>query len=168
MKVQFSADENTYLALVGKSQTYNGAPLQNQPLTLVLSNGQTFPYKGSLDTVNRALDTRTGTIEVKASFPNPDNTLRPGQFGRVRIVTKVQSDAILIPQKAIVQYQGATSVLVVPNDGVVVQRSVALGPISGDSYVVASGLRAGERIIVEGLQKAVPGKKVEIASTVTK
>jgi RND family efflux transporter MFP subunit len=168
LNVQFSADENTYLSLVGRSQTYNGAPLRDQQLTLLLSNGATFPYKGSLETVNRALDTKTGTIEVKASFPNPDNTLRPGQFGRVRIVTKVQSDAILIPQKAIVQYQGSTSALVVPTDGVVVQRSVTLGPISGDSYVITSGLRAGERVVVEGVQKAVPGKKVEIASTVTK
>lgn len=165
LDVQFGADENTYLALVGSNQVYNGEPLKNQPLSLLLSNGQSYAYKGSLYTVNRELDTKTGTIQVKARFPNPDGTLRPGQFARVRVVTKVQPNAILMPQKAVVQYQGATSAYIVAKDGKVEQRSISLGPISGDSYVVLSGLRAGERIIVEGLQKAVPGQKVEIAST---
>lgn len=168
LQVQFSADENTYLALVGKKQSYDGTSLARQPLTLVLSNGTTFPYKGVLDTVGRAVDTKTGTIDVRANFPNPEAYLRPGQFGRIRVITDVQPDAILIPQKAVLQIQGSTNALIVQNDGTVVQRSITLGPISGDSYVVSSGLKTGERIVVDGLQKAVPGKKVEIASTVAK
>ncbi len=135
---------------------------------MVLSNNATFPYKGSLTTVNRAVDTKTGTIDVRANFPNPEAFLRPGQFGRIRVITQVQPDAVLIPQRAVLQIQGSTNALIVPNDGIVVQRSITLGPISGDSYVVSSGLKAGERVVVDGLQKAVPGKKVEIASTATK
>ncbi len=168
IQVQFSADENTYLALVGKNQTYNGSSLGDQALTMVLSNGQTFPSKGSLSTVNRAVDTKTGTIDVRANFPNPDAFIRPGQFARLRVITEVQNDAILMPQKAVLQIQGSTNALVVSNDGTVSQRSITLGPISGDSYIVTSGLKPGERVVVEGLQKAIPGKKVEIASTVAK
>lgn len=164
IKVLFAADENSYLALAGHTETYHGERLRDQPVTLLLSNNQAFPYKGSLYTISRTLDTKTGTIAVEARFPNPDGLLRPGQFGRIRLVTDVQENALLIPQIAVVQTQGANSAYVVQPDGTVVQRSLSLGPISGDSYVVLSGLKSGDRVIVEGVQKAIPGQKVQIAS----
>ena len=165
IKVLFSADENTYLSVAGRTGTYNGRPLRDQPVTLTLSNNQPFDQTGTLYTANRALDTKTGTISVEARFPNPDGYLRPGQFGRVRLVTEERRDAILIPQIAVVQTQGSNNAYVVQKDGTIAQRSLSLGPIYGDSYLVLSGLRAGDRVVVQGVQKVTPGQKVEIAKS---
>jgi membrane fusion protein (multidrug efflux system) len=164
IKVLFGADENTYLALATRTQSYHGQRLRDQPVTLLLSNNKDYAYKGSLYTVGRTLDPKTGTITVEARFPNPDGVLRPGQFGRIRLITDIQENALVIPQIAVVQTQGANSAYVVQSDGTVVQRSLSLGPLSGDSYVVLSGLRDGDRVIVQGVQKAVPGQKVQVAS----
>ena len=88
IKVHFAADENTYLSLAQRTHTYHGARLRDQPVALLALEQSAFTYKGSLYTVNRALDTKTGTIAVEARFPNPDGLLRPGQFARVRVVTE--------------------------------------------------------------------------------
>jgi membrane fusion protein (multidrug efflux system) len=168
IKVLFSADENTYLALAGRSETYDGEPLRDQPVSLLLSNNKMFDYKGTLYTVGRTLDTKTGTITVEARFPNPEGYLRPGQFGRVHLVTDQVHDALLVPQVAVVQTQGANNAYVVDKNDVAQQRSLSLGPIYGDSYLVNSGLTAGDRIIVQGVQKAIPGKKVVVASAPAK
>src|SRR5207249_11520730 len=107
--------------------------------------------------LDRAVDVKTGTIQVRAEFPNPERTIRPGQFGRVRLVADDVPNAVLVPQLAVQELQGAKTVLVVGDGDKVSQRTVTLGDVYEDFYVVTAGLKAGERVIVEGIQKARPG-----------
>jgi membrane fusion protein, multidrug efflux system len=169
IEVLFSADEGTYLALADKRVTYEGHPLRNQYVTLLLSNNKIYPERGTLYTVSRTLDVKTGTIQVEARFPNPDGYLRPGQFGRVRLITEERDNAIVIPQTAVVQTQGSANAYIVEKDDTVALRSLSLGPVyDNSSYIVNSGLKAGDRLIVEGVQKAVPGRKVVVAAAAAK
>jgi membrane fusion protein (multidrug efflux system) len=158
--VRFAADENTYLTIASRRNTYAGHPLAEQPISLVLSNNQTFSHTGALYAAGRSLDTKTATITVEARFPNPGGLLRPGQFGRVRLVSEELRNAIVIPQIAVVQTQGANSAYVVQPDGTVAQRSLSLGPMVGNDEVVLSGLHAGDRVVVQGVQKIAPGQRV--------
>jgi membrane fusion protein (multidrug efflux system) len=158
--VRFAADENTYLAIASRANIYAGHPLADQPISLLLSDNRTFSRSGALYAVGRSLDTKTATITVEARFPNPGGLLRPGQFGRVRLISEELPNAILIPQIAVVQTQGASSAYVVQPDGSVAQRSLSLGPIVGNDEVVLSGLHAGDRVVVQGLQKIAPGQRV--------
>src|SRR5262249_60985127 len=111
--------------------------------------------------IGRAIDLKTGTIPVRAEFPNPKWILRPGQFGRVRAVTQEVPDAILVPQIAVHDLQGAKTVLVVGEGDKVAQRTVTLREPYEQFYIVSAGLKAGERVIVEGIQKARPGMQVK-------
>jgi membrane fusion protein (multidrug efflux system) len=158
--VRFAADENTYLAIATRTTTYAGHPLGEQPISLLLSNNQTFPHTGLLYAAGRSVDPKTATITVEARFPNPGGVLRPGQFGRVRLVSEELPNAIVIPQIAVVQTQGASSAYVVQPDGTVAQRSLSIGPIVGNNEVVLSGLHAGDRVVVQGVQKIAPGQRV--------
>ncbi len=162
IKVDFAVDENTYLSLSGRTQARQERPLLQQPVHLVLANNAIYQYAGHLYTVNPTLDSKTGTIEVEARFPNPDAQIRPGQFARIRLVVQQRKDAVLVPQTAVVQAQGTDNAYVVAADGTVVQRSLTLGPRYEDSFVVESGLTAGERVVVQGTQKVRPGIKVQI------
>jgi membrane fusion protein, multidrug efflux system len=164
IKVDFAVDENTYLELAGRKQVAREHPLVKQPVNLVLANGSTYEHPGYLYTVNPTLDAKTGTINVEARFPNPDALIRPGQFARVRLVVQERPDAVLVPQEAVVQAQGTDNAYVVERDGTVAQRSVTLGPRYENEYVVDSGLKAGDRVIVQGTQKVRPGIKVQIVS----
>jgi membrane fusion protein (multidrug efflux system) len=112
-------------------------------------------------TLDRTVDPKTGTIVVEALFPNPDKLLKPGQFGRVRAVVEERPDAILVPQQAVQEVQGAKSVLVVGAEDKVQLRTVTLAERVGDLVIVARGLEPGERVIVEGLQKVRPGMQVK-------
>jgi membrane fusion protein (multidrug efflux system) len=165
MKVDFSVDEVTYIALVNKKHDPGQRALADQPLSLVLADNSEYPYRGRLYSVNRALDPKTGTIAVEATFPNPDGSLRPGQFARVRVITAMRPDAVLVPQAAVVQTQGATSAYVVGPDDTLQMRSLTLGPRYENYYVVEDGLNAGERVVTQGTQKARPGAKVVFAAT---
>jgi membrane fusion protein (multidrug efflux system) len=131
------------------------------PLELVLADGTRYPLRGRSTTLDRTVDPKTGTIVVEALFPNPEKLLKPGQFGRVRAVVEERPDAILAPQAAVQEVQGAKSVLVVGPDDKVVLRTVTLGERIGDLVIVTRGLEAGERVIVEGVQKARPGMQVK-------
>jgi membrane fusion protein (multidrug efflux system) len=165
MKVTFPVDEVTYIELANNKHDPGERALRDQPLHLVLADGSVYPYRGRLYTVNRALDAKTGTILVEAMFPNPRALLRPGQFARVRVTTAQRHNAVLVPQSAVVQTQGATSAYVIGPDGTAQLRSLTLGPQFGSNYVVNDGLRAGERVVVTGIQRVRPGTKVVIAST---
>ncbi len=160
IKVNFAVDENTYLALAGTKRDPNVRALKDQALKLLLANGDVYAHAGSLYTVNPTLDTKTGTIAVEARFPNPDGLIRPGQFARVSIVVQNRPKALLVPQVAIVQVQGVNTAYVVNSQDIVDLRTVTLGPQFGDSFVVNSGLNAGDRVIVQGTQKVKPGTKV--------
>jgi membrane fusion protein (multidrug efflux system) len=162
MRVVFSISEPEYLRL---AQRYGeGEPVMPgktaDPFELVLSDHAVYPFKGSLSFVDRALDPTTGTLNVYASFPNPKRLLRPGMFGRVRVILEERPDALLVPQRAVQVMQGVKSVLVVGPDNQVALRSVILGESYKDFFIVTEGLKAGDRVVVEGLQKAIPGQKV--------
>jgi RND family efflux transporter MFP subunit len=163
MYVDFSVAEADYLRLVKRvPELGRGEVKRDRPAAfeLVLSDGTTFGHKGRPVFVDRAIDQKTGTIQVRAEFPNPERVLRSGQFGRVRAVTDEVPDAILVPKVAVTDLQGAKTVLVVEGDKVA-QRTVTLGEAYQEFYIVTKGLKAGERVIVEGIQKARPGSKVK-------
>jgi membrane fusion protein (multidrug efflux system) len=129
-------------------------------LELILADGSVFPHKGKVVIVDRAVDLKTGTLKVVAEFPNPDGMLRPGLFGRVRATVGTVENAILVPRRAVQEIQGAKSVLVVGADNMVALRTIRPGETVGDLLVVRDGVKPGERVIVEGVQKAQPGTKV--------
>ncbi len=154
--VDFSIAEQDYMRFAReKSGQAAGRSLQ-----LVLGDGTVFPQRGRALLVNREVDTRTGTIQVRAEFPNPGNVLRPGQYARIRAVTEVRKDALLIPQQAVSELQGIYQVGVVGSDNKATIKTVTLGPQFGDMWVVESGLQAGENVIVDGLQRVKTGMTV--------
>ena len=162
--VDFSITEADYLRMVKRIPTLGRGevPKDQRPiLDLILADGSVFPHKGRPIFVDRAIDQKTGTIQVRAEFANPQWVLRPGQFGRVRAVTEEVPNAILVPQVAVQDLQGAKTVLVVGEGDKVAQRTVTLREPYQDFYIVTAGLKAGERVIVEGLQKARPGMQVK-------
>ena len=167
MYVDFAITEADYLRLVkrlpglGRGQVRRDTPAR---LELVVADATTFPHKGRAIFVDRAVDAKTGTIQIRAEFPNPQRVLRPGQFGRVRAITEDVPNAILVPQLAVRELQGAKTVLVVGEGDKVVARTVTLGDASGDSYIVLTGLKPGERVIVDGIQKVKPGMQVRAES----
>ena len=162
IKVTFAVDEPTYLSLFANRNSASVRGLADQDLRLVMANDKTYAYMGKIYTFNPTVDPKTGTIAVEARFPNPDGLLRPGGFVRVRVVTENRSNAVLVPQTAITKSQGVDTVYVVDDKSEVVLKSVTLGPQYQQSFVVQSGLKAGDRVIVEGTQKVQPGAKVVI------
>jgi membrane fusion protein (multidrug efflux system) len=109
---------------------------------------------------DRAVDVKTGTLSLVAEFPNPNALLRPGQFGRVRLAAEVAENALLVPQKAVTEMQSARVVYVVGSDNKVQLRSVTLGDRVGEDFIVTEGIKAGEKIVVEGVAKVRPGALV--------
>lgn len=163
--VDFSIAEADYLRLVKRIPGLGrGEALpKDRPHTieLILSDGSIFSHKGRPIFIDRAIDAKTGTIQVRAEFPNPERVLRPGQFGRVRLMTEEVRDAVLVPQVAVQDLQGAKTVLVVGEGDKVAMRTVTLREPFEQFYIVANGLQPGERVIVEGIQKARPGMQVK-------
>jgi membrane fusion protein (multidrug efflux system) len=137
------------------------APANPIALELLLADNQTFPHKGRFVFVDRSVDAKTGTIAVRAEFPNPDKVLRPGQFGRVRTVIEERPDAILVPQLAVVDQQGTKIAMVVESNNNVALRPLTLDERFGDFYIATAGLKPGERVIVDGVQKVRPGMQVK-------
>ena len=129
-------------------------------LDLILNNGSVFEHKGRPDFIDREIDTSTGSILVQASFPNPQQILRPGQFAKIRVESEVVKDAILVPQRSVMEIQGLHNVFVVNADNTVENRSVTVGDKVGSSWLVTEGLKPGEKVIYEGLQKAKDGAVV--------
>jgi membrane fusion protein (multidrug efflux system) len=153
IRVLLSISEAEYLQLVKKRRA-------GKPLELILADGSTFPHKGHIVTVDRAVDLKTGTLSLVAEFPNPDGLLRPGQFGRVRAAMETAENALLVPQKSVVEMQSAKIIYVVGPKNRVQLRTVMLGDRVGQNFIVTEGLKAGERIIVEGVAKVRPGEIV--------
>lgn len=130
-----------------------GAARGESALSLILADGSVYPHPGRVSVTGLAVAQTTGTITVQGEFPNPENLLRPGQFARVRAVTERLPGALLIPQRAVSDMQGVSMVAVVDAENEVTQKRVTLGPQKGSNYVVTEGLAAGDRVVVEGLQK---------------
>jgi membrane fusion protein, multidrug efflux system len=129
-------------------------------LQLILGDGTVYAQRGHVLFLNREVDTRTGTIQVRGEFPNPGNVLRPGQYARVRAVTELRKGALLVPQAAISELQGVYQVGVVSDDNKVTIKTVKLGPQYAEMWVVESGLQAGDKVVVDGLQRVKSGMTV--------
>ena len=162
IKVYFTLSEQEYLncTRLHPTQEQRDAAIRNLELELVLADGTTYPQKGSFYFADRQVDPKTGAIRLAGTFPNPDNVLRPGQYGRVRAVTSTKTDALLVPQRAVSQLQGGYQVAVVSADNHVEIRSVKVGDRTGALWIVEEGLKAGESVVVEGLQRIKPGAVV--------
>jgi len=162
MRVVFSLSETDYLKLTRLyPEGRGGVPEEPKAIfELIMADNSIYPHKGRLSFVDRALDLTTGTLNIYVSFPNPDQLLRPGLFGRLRVPLEEKPDALLVPQKAVQEMQGVQTVLVVGPENKVTLRTVTLGPRYKDYFLVTEGVKAGDLIIVEGLQKAIPGQKV--------
>jgi membrane fusion protein, multidrug efflux system len=134
-------------------------------LSLVLTDGTVWPHPGRVVPAASGVDKSTGTFLLRGEFPNPENILRPGQYARVRAVTATLKNAVLIPQRAVAELQGVSQVAVVKDDDTVELRVVEAGVIDGSDRVIAKGLSAGERVVVEGIQKVRPGTLVKSKAT---
>jgi membrane fusion protein, multidrug efflux system len=129
---------------------------------LILGNGELYPQKGKFYALDRSLDPRTGSIHYEVTFPNPGNILRPGQFGKVRFVADMKKGAMVIPQEAVNDLQGSYQVAVVDKDNKVSIRPVQMGERIGAMWEVTEGLKPGDKVIVQGIQKAREGALVTV------
>jgi membrane fusion protein, multidrug efflux system len=160
---QFAPSEREYLTAVnrpGLSPAQAAKAVDRLSFDLVLANGSVYPHKGRLWAVARQVDVQTGAINLQAQFPNPGNVLRPGGFGSVRTVVSVQHDASLVPQRAVTDVQGTYMVAVVGSDNKVTIRTVKPGPRTGSMWVIEDGVKPGERVVAEGVQKVKDGTLV--------
>jgi len=162
IRVRFSISEREYLTLARTFLAENPDSDFNedverrqnqQPLTLILADGTEYEEPGYVDGSAQSIDPTTGTFTLEATFPNERNLLLPGQFARVRAAYKTLENAVIVPRQAIVELQGRFQVYVVGSDNKISVRTVTTGPVSGNDIVVASGLKAGEEVVVEGIQK---------------
>jgi RND family efflux transporter MFP subunit len=156
IKANFTVGEQEYLSLTRGS----GNDLAKLQLELILADGSTYPQKGKFSFADRQVNQNTGAIQLTGLFPNPGNRLRPGQYGRVRAAVGTSADALLIPQRAVTELQGGYQVAVVDSANTVGVRTVKLGDRIGSMWIVTEGLKAGERVVVEGIQQARPGTRV--------
>jgi len=130
------------------------------PIELVLNDGSVPPYAGQIQNTLNSVNTKTGTLEVQATFRNPDHAILPGQFVRVRVRTGERSHALLVPQRAVQELQGQHSVLTVGSDNTVQARSVVTGDRVDQRWIVEQGLKSGDAVVVDGLQKIRSGATV--------
>ncbi len=164
IKVYFSISEQEYLALSSRVKAGGKGDLLRSgnavPLQLTLGNGSIYPYKGQIVFVDRQVNPQTGTIQIAGSFPNPENLLRPGQFGRIKAETEIRHNALLIPQRAVNELQGSYQVAAVGSDNKVHIQTVTLGPQIGSDWLITSGINPDERVVTEGVSKLKDGMPV--------
>ncbi len=152
IKAYFAVSELDYLQLAERINRGGGTGpwAGGAGLTLVLADGSVYPRSGSFLAADREIDAKTGTIRISATFPNPDRTLRPGQYGRVRAETRVRVNALLVPQRAVSELQGSFQVRVIGPDSKVSTKTVKVGDRVGNRWIVDEGLQPGARVVVEG------------------
>ena len=163
IKVYFPISEQEYLKFADGIEHFRrtGDSSQAPTLELVLANGSVYPRTGKPSAVNRQVQSETGSIQIEALFDNPDNLLRPGQFARVHAVTESLKGALVVPQRAVQEVQGNYQIAVVGPEDKVEIRTVKVGPRYEESWVITDGLKLGERVVAEGVQKVRPGAKVQ-------
>ena len=154
----FSVSEQEYLAL---RKQFSGSNAEHWKLQLLLADGTAYSHPGEFYFADRQVNQNTGSIQLVALFANPGNVLRPGQYGKIRAVMRVQKNALLIPQAAINEQQGSYVVYAIENDGKVAVRTVQVGERMGTTWVIQDGLKPGERVIVSGQQNLKPGMAVQ-------
>jgi membrane fusion protein (multidrug efflux system) len=162
-----NVSEVDYIRAEEKSRAL-GRDIASLTLTLILPNGAEHSDQGRFVFIDRAVNVKTGTLRVRAEFPNKDKLLRPGMFSRVRVNLGARPDCITVPERAIVSLQGKSFVWVVGSDGKVTQRSVTTGEQVGSVFIINEGLKAGDKIVVEGVNKLREGIPVNAANAAAK
>ncbi|MEN8809703.1 MAG: efflux RND transporter periplasmic adaptor subunit [Desulfobacterales bacterium] len=164
VRVEFFLPENQYLMVareIAERQKAGGPGRGEATFEMILADGTLYPHKGRFEFIDRNVDPTTGSILIQVSFPNPDKIIRPGQFAKVRTVVERVKDGILIPQRCVSELQGVTRVFVVGDDNKAAERVVELGPTVGSDWLILKGLKAGEKVVYEGLQKVSDGAVVD-------
>jgi membrane fusion protein (multidrug efflux system) len=162
IKVYFQISEQDYLKVAQDRVEANGNnPGWPPPVQIILADGTLYSPQGKFSAVDRQVDNQTGTIRLAALFPNPDNVLRPGQFVRVRVTVRTLHGALLVPQRAVNEMQTSFEMAVVGADNTAEIRTVKVGERVGSLWVVEDGLKPGERVVVEGLQKVRDNEPVK-------
>jgi membrane fusion protein, multidrug efflux system len=163
IKIVFALSEKEYLSAADRLATMLVQPLDQREASgeLIRADGKVHPYKGRFLAADRQVDPKTGTIRISAIFPNPGNILRPGQYAKVQFKVQDRAGALLVPQRAVQELQGKNFVWVVDEANKVSQRGVTVGQRFGSDWVIEEGLKPGERIVVEGLQKVREGASVQ-------
>jgi membrane fusion protein (multidrug efflux system) len=173
IRAYFNISESDYLGnaqAIARLARGNKAQEKPLPIEFIQTNGITFPAKGKIVLVNREIASQTGTIQIAAEFPNKDGILRPGGFGNVRIETGTTEHALLVPQAAVIEVQSMYQVVVVSPENKAMFRPVKVGERVGTNWIITEGLKAGEKIIVQGFMKVREGipvspKPYVVAST---
>jgi len=162
IKVYFTVSEADYLDFNRRFPTpeEREAQFKREPLELILADGRTYERPGSIYFADRQVDPSTGAIRIAGLFPNPGNILRPGGYGKVRASSRTQKDALLVPQRAVSELQGGYQVAVVDSENKVSIRTVKVGERTGTEWIIDEGLKRGERVVAEGVQKVRPGMTV--------
>lgn len=163
IKVYFSISDAEYLSLIDRAHRQGGDLLSghsNLPLTLTLADGTVWPHTGHFAFVDRQMNQQTGAIRIAASFPNPGNVLRPGQFGRVSAETEIRQNALLVPQMAVQELQGMQQLYIAGTDNRVHIVNVTVGPQAGNDWIITSGLKPNQRVITSNVQKLKEGVPV--------
>src|SRR5262245_58599177 len=166
IKAYFTVSEQVFIDFHRRFPTQQSVEEQRRrmPLQLVLADGSIYEHVGTISFADREINPATGTIRVAGVFPNPNSLLRPGGYGRVRLSVRTAAGALLIPQRAVTELQGSYQVSVVGSDNKVSVRSVTVADRVGNLWIVTDGVKAGERVIVEGLLKARDGAAVNVAA----
>jgi membrane fusion protein, multidrug efflux system len=157
IKIYFPVSEREYLDYVKEHPEEEKRPLT---LQMVLANGLVYPHEGQTSLADRQVDPKTGTLRIQGLFPNPGNVLRPGQYARIRTIIRTRRGALLVPQKAVSELQGNYQVAVVGSDNKVQIRPVKVGERAGTDWIIEQGLKPGERVVAEGVQKVRGGMTV--------
>jgi RND family efflux transporter MFP subunit len=162
IKVYFTVSEPQYLGWRKRFPTEASRLEADKSLRLelILADGSVYPHEGTFYFADRQVNVGTGAIRIAGLFPNPGNILRPGGYGKVRAVVRLQQGALLVPQRAVTELQGSYQVAVVGGDNKVSIRTVTVGDRVGTLWVIAEGLNPGERVVAEGVQKVRPGARV--------
>jgi len=162
IKVYFTVSESEYLDWNKRfpTETTREEADRGLRLQLILADGSTYSHEGTFYFADRQVNVGTGTIRIAGLFPNPGNILRPGGYGRVRTAVRVQKDALLVPQRAVSELQGGYQVAVVDGENKVSIRTVKVGDRVGTQWIIADGLKPGDRVVAEGVQKVRPGVQV--------
>lgn len=163
IRVEFFLSEIEYLAIARDYQK-RGVDTQNEEekvqIELILADGELYPHKGIINFIDRSVNSSTGAILIQGTFPNTNNLIRPGQFARVKIKSRVMNDAILVPQKCVSEIQGKYSVMTVDSENKIKRKTILIGGKKGRYYIVNEGIVANEKVLLEGLQKVRTGMTI--------
>src|SRR5713226_9686684 len=167
IKTYFTVSEQEFTDFHRRFPTQESVEEQRRriPLQLLLADGTAYERTGTIYFADREINPATGAIRIAGVFPNPNNLLRPGEYGRVRASVKTQNGALLVPQRAVIELQGSYQVAVVGADDKVSIRPVTVGERVGKLWIITEGLKAGERVVIEGLMKVRDGAPVKVAES---